>query len=200
MKEGVRKYTIQHEWKKFSKEIDISEINSVRERLYAKKWIGVDADGIGYGNISIRLPVEFGLFLITGTQTGHKNALSVEDYSLVKNYNFDNFYLESFGMSQPSSEALTHAVIYEVFPNVQAIIHIHSEILWNYMLKNDFLKTKEVEYGTKEMVDEVKRIYNGISVDNGSFFAMTGHTGGIISFGKGLEEALDMLKAVSGER
>lgn len=197
MKEGIRKYKIQHEMDNLSEKIDITEINIARQRMYNKNFIGVNAEGLGFGNISIRLSMDIGLFLITGTQTGNKAVLTREDYSIITNYSFEEFFLESKGLTQPSSEALTHAAIYELFPNINAVIHIHNEKLWSYMIKKDYYCTSEVEYGSREMVDEVKRIYQDHSIGSGSVFAMKGHPEGIISFGKNLEIAEEWLTEVN---
>lgn len=123
--------------------------------------------------------------------------MTLDDYSIIKNYNFENFYLESYGITQPSSEALTHAAIYEIFSNVHAIIHIHNDNIWKYMLDNSFFYTKDVEYGTREMIKEIYRIYNKFTIDDGSIFAMKGHPGGIVSFGRDLNSSYNSILEIS---
>jgi ribulose-5-phosphate 4-epimerase/fuculose-1-phosphate aldolase len=188
-KEGVVKYNLQHQKDQIDLFIDITDLNQIRRNLFDKKFIGRNTLGIGYGNISIRIKEEFERFLITGTQTGEKRELSRNDFSIITNYDFENFLIESYGNTPPSSEALTHAAIYELFSEVNAVIHIHSELVWSFMMENNFLKTKIVEYGTREMVTEIKRIFQSKNISDGSVFAMSGHTGGIIAFGKNLEAA-----------
>lgn len=188
--EGVRKFDIRHTYLIIEATIDTSPIDGVRSRLYSAGFVGVDDSGIGYGNISHRLSENEGKFLITGSQTGHKNPLTASDYSIVTSYDFNEFRLDSYGDTPPSSESLTHAALYEIFPPIHAVIHIHSAKHWEVMLANsEFLKTNHVEYGTREMVDEVKRLYSGVALEDSSVFAMSGHAGGIIAFGKTMDSA-----------
>ena len=164
-----------------------SEIESVRERLYTLNLIGVTKEGIGFGNISRR--IDDNSFVITGTQTGHLAKLSGEHYSLVEEYNDKEFYLKSSGSIKPSSEALTHGTIYNLSSNIGAVIHIHSKEIWNFMLTHDYLKTKDVEYGSIEMIDEVNRIFSNIEPLSNPKFVMAGHEEGVMAFGEDLVEA-----------
>jgi len=161
-----------------------SEIESVRERLYTLNLIGVTKEGIGFGNISRR--IDDNSFVITGTQTGHLAKLSGEHYSLVEEYNDKEFYLKSSGSIKPSSEALTHGTIYNLSSNIGAVIHIHSKEIWNFMLTHDYLKTKDVEYGSVEMIDEVNRIFSTIKPLSNPKFVMAGHEEGVMAFGEDL--------------
>src|ERR1035437_5539616 len=64
----------------------IIEINHWRNILFNYKLIGVYPNGIGYGNISIRLNDKE--FLISGTSTGHLETLTNQHYSIVTSYDF----------------------------------------------------------------------------------------------------------------
>jgi len=161
-------------------------IEITRERLFALGLIG-EKDGIGYGNISERLSENS--FIITGTQTGNLNSLDAKHYSLIETYNDKEFYLKSSGAVKPSSEALTHGTIYNLNPKIDAIIHIHSKSLWDFMLKRDYKRTENVPYGSTQMIEEVKRIYQNINPLENPKFVMSGHEDGIITFGKTLKEA-----------
>jgi hypothetical protein len=57
------------------------------------------------------------------------------------------------------------------------------------MLKNDYLKTKDVEYGTEEMIDEVNRIFSLINPLNNPKLVMAGHEDGVMVFGENLLKA-----------
>ncbi len=162
------------------------DIEDVRSRLYALKLIGI-SNGIGYGNISQKN--SDGTFIITGTQTGDLSSLNGEHYAYIQEYNDRKFYLKSSGMIKPSSESLTHATIYNLHEEIKAVIHIHSKYIWNFMLKNSYLKTEDVDYGTKEMIDEVNRIYEDTDPLSDAKFVMSGHEDGVISFGRTLKEA-----------
>lgn len=195
MIDGIIKYNFDfQELEPLDKDL-WKKIEEVRERLYALKLIGVK-DGIGYGNISERLGKNS--FVITGTQTGDLHALSAQHYSLIEAYNDEKFFLKSSGAIKPSSEALTHGTIYNLSPEIGAVIHIHSKILWDFMLNENYKKTENVPYGSTEMIEEVKRIYKDDNPLKNPKFVMSGHEEGIISFGKTLKEAeLALLKIIA---
>lgn len=186
MRDGIIKYNFDFTKTSPLRKSDWEDIEEIREILFAMRLIGYK-DGIGYGNISKRVAEKS--FIITGTQTGDKKSLSADDYSFVEDFDDENFYLKSSGMIKPSSESLTHATIYNLDKKIGAVIHIHSLNLWNFMLKEDYLRTKNVPYGSKEMINEVKRIYNDIKPLENPKFVMSGHEEGIMFFGKDLKSA-----------
>jgi hypothetical protein len=194
MKDGIIKYNFDftpsepledHLWK---------DIEQIRKRLYALKLIGINDEGIGYGNISQR--VDKYSFVITGTQTGDLATLTNRHYSLIQKYNNEEFYLKSSGAIKPSSEALTHATIYNLSDDIKAVIHIHNKKLWDFMLENNYKKSDNVPYGSPQMIEEVKRIYNNSNPLENPKFVMAGHEEGIISFGRDLKEAEKILYSV----
>jgi len=73
MIDGVIKYHFDFQVTKPLEEGLFSEIELLRERLFALNLIGVTEDGVGFGNISQR--VDANSFVITGTQTGHLEKL-----------------------------------------------------------------------------------------------------------------------------
>ena len=163
------------------------DIEAVRGRLFALGLIGVTEDGIGFGNISQRKGGDS--FVITGTQTGDRPLLSAEHYALVEEYDDREFYLKSSGKIKPSSEALTHGTLYRLSPKIGAVIHVHSLALWAFMLKENYLKTEKVEYGSIEMIDEVNRIFSSLDPLTHPKFVMAGHEEGIMVFGENLQKA-----------
>jgi hypothetical protein len=187
MIDGTIKYNFDFKATDSLKTRDFLEIEMVRERLFALNLIGVTDDGIGFGNISQR--VNDDSFVITGTQTGHLKNLEGKHYSFIEAYDDKEFYLKSSGAIKPSSEALTHGTIYNLSPKIGGVIHIHSKVIWNFMLKNDYSKTKDVEYGTEEMIDEVNRIFSLINPLNNPKFVMAGHEDGVMVFGENLLKA-----------
>ena len=187
MIDGVIKYHFDFQVTKPLEEGLFSEIELLRERLFALNLIGVTEDGVGFGNISQR--VDANSFVITGTQTGHLEKLDASCYSLIEAYDDKAFYLKSSGMIKPSSEALTHGTIYNLSEEIGAVIHIHSKVIWKFMLTSGYLKTEEVEYGSTEMIDEVNRLFSFSNLLENPKFAMTGHEDGVIVFGRDLFEA-----------
>ena len=193
--EGVVKYTCHFDKSRALKPALIRSIESCRARLYAMGLIGAYPDGIGYGNISQRVG-QSDTFVITGTQTGHLPRLTPRYYSLVEECDDRGFCLRATGASKPSSEALTHGTIYGLSEEIQAVIHIHSMALWQFMLTHDYLHTAKVPYGTTEMIEEVIRIYHDSNPLASPCFAMAGHEEGIICFGRTMDEAEQVLCGV----
>jgi len=187
MIDGIIKYHFDFRESAPLDESLFKDIESLRERLFALRLIGVSSEGIGYGNISQK--ISDNSFVITGTQTGHLFKLNANHYSLVEEYSDKEFYLKSTGAIKPSSEALTHGTIYNLSDKIGAVIHIHSKVIWQFMLENDYLSTDRVEYGSIEMIDEVNRIYRDIDPLQNPKFVMAGHEEGVMSFGRDLYEA-----------
>ena len=186
MIDGVIKYNFDYQKSKPLKNNLFKKIEKVRKRLFTLELIG-EKDGIGYGNISQKIGDK--KFVITGTQTGYLSNLKSKHYSLIEEYNDRKFYIKSSGACKPSSEALTHGTIYNLDSKIGAVIHIHSLKFWNFMLENNFLATTDVEYGSIEMIEEVKRIFAKIEPLSKPKFVMKGHKEGIVFFGKNIKEA-----------
>ncbi|MEA3521611.1 MAG: class II aldolase/adducin family protein [Campylobacterota bacterium] len=186
MTDGVIKYKFDFKETQALKPMQYESIEKLRSRLYALGLIGIH-EGIGYGNISQKN--SNGTFIVTGTQTGHLNSLQGEHYAFIEEYDDREFYLKSSGMIKPSSESLTHGTIYNLHTDIKAVIHIHSQSIWKFMLQGKYLKTENVAYGTQEMIDEVNRIYRDINPLENAKFVMSGHEDGVIIFGRTLEEA-----------
>ena len=186
--DGVVKYSLEFEQTDIVALEECKEIEKIREDLFALGLIGAYSNGIGYGNISVRYEKN-NAFVITATQTGALSNLKPKDYSLVQKVNFTTFTTTAVGSSKPSSEAITHACIYELDCNINAVIHIHNEKLWNFMLENDYLTTNDTPYGTPEMVEDVRAMYKNIKPLENNAFVMKGHFEGIVTFGKNLKEA-----------
>ena len=187
MMDGVIKYHVQHHNTKTPSFSQYAELEALRCRLFALGLIGETPDGIGYGNISFRHQGEHE-FSITATQTGKQPTLNPAEYIRITNYNFDTFTVFSKGEYKPSSEALSHAMIYEVHPDIQAVIHIHARPLWQMMIDIHTLATT-AEYGTADMVHEIAALYQSRDPFKHNAFVMKGHEDGIITFGKGIKES-----------
>ena len=186
MIDGVIKYSIKHTTKNSPAFDDYEALEALRCRLFALGLIGVQ-DGIGYGNLSIREKNKDSFF-ITATQTGELSSLTKEYYTYIEDYDFSNFSVNSFGKHKPSSEALSHAMIYHINPEINAVIHIHSKALWEFMKENNSLFTT-AEYGTVEMAEEIASLYKNSNPFENSIFVMKGHEDGVIAFGKSVKEA-----------
>jgi ribulose-5-phosphate 4-epimerase/fuculose-1-phosphate aldolase len=152
----------------------------------------VDRKGIGFGNLSIRDAATIH-FYITGSATGGLPEMMLTDCARVVGYDFEKNSVRFEGYAIPSSESLTHAAVYESDPGAGAIIHCHDSKLWSAVLNQAPTTSDAAEYGTPEMADEIMRLFRRTDVRSRKMVAMAGHKGGIISFGKDLEEAFAVL-------
>jgi class II aldolase/adducin N-terminal domain-containing protein len=134
------------------------ELSACRRRLRALRLIGVDSNGIGFGNLSIRHGVSRN-FYITGSATDGLPELTPTDCVRVMAYDFAKNWLRYEGAAIPSSESLTHAAIYESDPATSAVIHCHDSILWRRLLDRVPTSSKGVSYGTPEMAYEISRLF-----------------------------------------
>ena len=186
MLDGVIKYSIEHQSAIAPLFSGYEQLEALRTRLFTLGLIG-EKDGIGYGNLSMR-DDNSKSFFITATQTGRKYTLSREYYTYISDYDFSTFKVISQGIHKPSSEALSHAMIYEIDERITTVIHIHSLALWNFMKAKNYLATT-AEYGTAEMVEEIAGLYTNLDPMMNNAFVMKGHEEGIITFGRSVEEA-----------
>lgn len=162
------------------------KLNSWRNKLHELKLIGEYDNGIGYGNVSRRFRQD--TFIISGSATGGKPVLTNNEYVLVKSFNIGENSLDSVGQINPSSESLTHGMIYRTLPDVRCVLHVHSAILW-LKYKNILPTTAEhITYGTQEMALEVKRLILSHSALKPQIIIMGGHEEGILVYGKNLEQ------------
>ncbi len=169
----------------------IEQLNIWRDKLYHLKLVGAYPNGIGFGNISTRLKGK--QFLITGSATGNNQHLTNKHYTRVTSYNFAENTLTCKGPIQASSESLTHAAVYEADKEINAVIHIHSKNLWNKLLQVIPTTSPSVEYGTPQMAMEIQRLFKETDLNSKKILVMAGHEEGIISFGKDLEEAGNLI-------
>jgi hypothetical protein len=103
---------------------EIAELNACRQKLLEQRLIGVDSNGVGVGNLSVRDGVSGNVY-ITGSATGGLPELTPTDCVRVVAYDFARNWLRYEGAAIPSSESLTHAAIYESDPTIFAVIHCH---------------------------------------------------------------------------
>ena len=170
----------------------IKELNTWRDTLYKLKLLGVTKDGIGYGNISCRYKDNF---FISGSGTGKLKHLTNEHYATVIDYSVEENKLTAVGPVIASSESLTHAMIYKSQPAINAVFHVHHFALWEKLLNKIPTTHIEVSYGTPAMANEIVRLFKETDLASEKIFVMAGHEEGIVSFGKDVNEAGNILLA-----
>lgn len=170
-------------------EVDSKDVEGLirwRQRLLDANLIGVDKNGIGFGNISERTDRGF---LISGTQTGFLPVLDSSHFSHVTDFDIHGNSLRCEGPSKASSEALSHAILFEASPEVHAIIHVHHAQSWTQLLNVLPTTQPDAEAGTVRMAEEIGRLFSESDLPNARVLVMGGHRDGLISFGRNLDEA-----------
>ncbi len=171
-------------------------LNKWRTILHTAKLIGVYPDGTGYGNISRRFKEN--TFIVSGSSTGSAPVLTSDEYVLVTDFNISHNILKSSGQIPPSSESMTHGIIYRTMPDVRCVMHVHNTMLWK-TYKHVLPTTAEhIPYGTPEMAKEVKRLILTLSPHSPQIIVMGGHQDGLIVLGKSIDVVGErLLKLVS---
>jgi len=171
--EGVIKFDLQFTPADPVSPNSLQELNRWRTILWKHKLIGQDPDryeGYGFGNVSQRIApfdAECGKrsFVISGTQTGKLEELDNSHYALVCTWDTAHNQVTASGPVKPSSESLTHAMIYDLDKDLRAVLHVHSPDIWKAAENRKIPLTDAlVEYGTPAMAQEVRRLFNETSV------------------------------------
>ena len=190
--EGVIKYRLD-----FSPgpqpQADLRELDTWRSILRELDLIGQRADryqGYGYGNISCRDPYTSDQFIISASQTGNIRRLAGQHYCTVERCDIDGNRVFAHGAMPPSSEALTHAMIYQTRNSARCVMHVHDKRLWQYGLQRGLPQTaRSTEYGTLQMAREVQALFETSRLPSDGLLFMAGHEDGLLSFGDSIEEA-----------
>jgi class II aldolase/adducin N-terminal domain-containing protein len=204
--EGVIRFQVDHETRMLEERVygeTAAVLAAWREVLARLGLIGRDPsryEGAGYGNVSARVG-PFGdvgrgqrRFLVTGTQTGGRPRVTLEDFSLVERYDLLRNHVRSRGPVPPSSESLTHGAIYDVAPAARVVLHAHAPEIWRRARALGIPVTRvEAQNGTPEMALEVQRLYRESTLSGTGILAMGGHEDGVIAFGATAAEAGETL-------
>ncbi len=190
MEEGIIKYDQDWVRKPVVRSDIAAELLKLREMLYRRKWIGTYPDGIGYGNVSVR--INDNDFLITGSGTGNLNRLTQDHLSLVTEADVSGNRLSCTGLFPASSEALSHAAIYQTDFEIGCVIHIHDPLLWKQLLHKAPTIPEDIPYGTPAMASALTRMVMTHYAEN-ELIVTAGHKDGIFTYGKTTEEALQAL-------
>jgi len=190
--EGYTKFHLEHlPTPPFDAVVPVDDIIIQRKPLWLADLIGVLPDGIGYGNISVRYGTNF---FISGSQTGHLRTLRDRHVSLVTDWNIKENSIISVGPIRPSSESMTHAALYDCSPAVQAVVHVHSQRMWETCIWKVPTTGPDICYGTPEMARELKALYeNSAWFRESGFAVMGGHKDGMISVGQTLHDAAERI-------
>ncbi|MFH1364655.1 MAG: class II aldolase/adducin family protein [Candidatus Aenigmatarchaeota archaeon] len=152
-------------------------------------------NGLGYGALSQRTvsydaPVNKRQFITTGTQSGILDVLDSRHYTTVLEYIPEENLIIAAGPIKPSSESMTLGSVYNMDSSIKAVFHAHSPDIWNNAERLGIPMTNaDIEYGTPEMAEDVKRLFRETDVKKLGIFVTGGHQDGVFTFGRTVEEA-----------
>ena len=190
--EGIIKYVCHWQPGPPLQEDQLAELIRWRDALWQVGLIGAYPDGIGYGNISVRLSQH--AFAVSGSQTGPLAHTQPDHYALVHAWDIDRNTLHCIGPLKASSESLTHAALYQREKEIQAIIHVHNLPLWQRYQNHLPTTAAEVPYGTPAMAYEMWRLLDESDLPRQRILIMAGHEEGVLVFGPTLESAARVLQ------
>lgn len=157
-----------------------------RQRLHQQHWIGVNPQGIGFGNLSAR-PSGAVPFFISGTATGRLETLQPRHFTAVTQWDYADNSLHCRGPCKASSESLSHAAVYECVPQAGAVIHIHDAEMWEQWRGQAPTTDPRAQAGTPDMAEAIQNLLR--NPEASGFFVMGGHQDGLMSWGRNLHEA-----------
>jgi hypothetical protein len=192
-REGVIKFQLDFQKGPAPPEELLLELNAWREIFRRLGLLGQDPTryaGYGFGNLSRRLPgQDNSAFLISGTQTGQLQKLLPIHYATVEQCNPAANQLRASGQIQPSSEALSHAALYQSRPAILWVMHLHSPDIFHRRTPLDLPCTDpSAAYGTPAMAAEIQRLANLHKQADPGLLIMTGHQDGILVYGSSATE------------
>jgi L-ribulose-5-phosphate 4-epimerase len=191
--EGYIKFDYQLDGKPIDYPSEVAMLNEWRSRLHQAGLIGVYPNGVGFGNVSIRLGSSE-QFLISASATGGLSHLKPEHYVKVVAFDFDKNFVWCQGVSKPSSESLSHAMFYHSSAAVVAVVHVHNLKLWTKLSGRAPTTSAEIEYGTVQMAREIESLFRQHRLSGEGLLVMAGHREGLFSFGPNLADAVRVLQ------
>ena len=197
-REGVIKFQLDFQEGPSPSATQLQELNAWRSVFKKLGLVGQEPeryDGYGFGNLSRRLPSQDGnAFLISGTQTGHLQKLLPEHYATVHQCNPVANQLRASGQVQPSSEALSHGILYQSNPEILWVMHLHSPDIFNQCRQLELPCTDPAaDYGTPQMAAEIQRLASARDHSMPALLVMTGHQDGILAYGSTASETGDLV-------
>jgi len=195
--EGYVKYIAEHTMSPAIETPNWAELNTARTKLREMGLIGVTPGGIGFGNLSAR--VKGGQFIISGTATGALPILDPDGYCLITSFYVEENRVVSTGPVKPSSETMTHGVIYQSCPGANCVIHIHSRAIFDGMIRDNCPATPvSAAYGTPDIALAIKKIVLESKKNEGSI-VLAGHDEGVIVYGPSVEKALFLTEELNNK-
>jgi len=197
MNEGYTKYHAERIDGAIPDHPGFDELNRCRTELFDLKLIGLYPDGVGYGNVSLR--VNASQFIISGSATGGLRELTKAHYAWVESFDVARNSVRSVGRIGASSEAMSHGAVYRARPAANAVIHVHSRRLFDFMRARHYPETDPAfAFGTPELAIAIESLLLSIGAPEG-LFVTAGHDEGIIAYGPSVRSALALVKSLHNQ-
>lgn len=165
----------------------LASLNAWREMFRRLGLIGQTPDrysGRGFGNLSLRCVSGEAAFTISASQSSANLVATPDDLVRVTGCNLKRFWVDAEGTQPPSSETLTHGMIYAADPRIEWVFYCQSPELWQRASALGLPATPAgVEHGTADMVNAVSDLL-GTAHSRPLVFATTGHQDGIFACGQ----------------
>lgn len=183
--DGVTKFELRYTRSAPLEFAPLRALNAWRTLLHRLGLIGQDPrryGGVGFGNVSQRIAEQ--KFAITGTQTGGLARLDAQHYALIEDCDIAGNRVVARGPIEPSSESLTHAMLYRLSADIHCVLHVHAPQLWGSARALGIAFTDPgVAYGTPAMAVEMQRLHRAGAFERRGLVAMGGHVDGVVAFG-----------------
>jgi len=172
------------------------ELAAWRTLLRRLQLLGQHPDryqGLSYGNLSARDPDLTDEFIISASQTSAEPEFDESHLVRITNCNLERFWIDAEGEMPPSSEAMTHAMIYQADSRINWVFHCHSPELWQATQSLALPCTAEtVAYGSTDMVWAVADLFERHH-SRPLLFTTLGHEDGVFSCGTSARDAGGLL-------
>ncbi len=140
-------------------------------------------DGFAYGNLSVRDHADPQRFYITASQTGGDVDFDLAQLVRIDRWDAERFDVCATGVAPPSSESITHGMVYAADPTIAWVMHVHTPIIWRKALQLGLPVTAEdVSYGSPAMANAVSALLRQHRT-RPLAFATLGHEDGVFVCG-----------------
>lgn len=177
---------------------EFAELAAWRSILFELDLLGQHKQrygGFAYGNLSVRGndSQEALQFVVTASQTSGADALTQAHLVRITHCNMERFWVDAEGSEPPSSETITHAMVYAADPKLRCVFHVHSPVIWSHRKALKLPETGlEVGYGSPAMCQAVAELMNQFQ-SRPLTFATAGHEDGIFACGHNLRDTGGLL-------
>jgi L-ribulose-5-phosphate 4-epimerase len=169
-------------------ESDWRALGEWRQKLASLHVLGVSASGVAFGNLSQRRSGTQ-RFVTTGTRTAGVPVLDERHFAEVLGFDLDCHALTCRGPVLPSSEALSHAAVYQSDSNLSACLHVHHARLWHALLGRGPTTSSDGGCGSLKMAHDILRLFAEARDRAPRIIVMAGHADGLLFMGASLDEA-----------